>query len=188
MNKILQNALLHFKKICKHKYYVFKYCCAAGIPLQGVLHDLSKFSPTEFIESVKYYQGTYSPVVAAKRDKGYSAAWLHHKGRNPHHFEYWIYTSDDPAFPVIMPFKYAVEMYCDYLGAAHAYQEDNFSFDGEYKWWLEKKKKCNDMHPAIKEFITQALWLSKVHNQCLKIWQLKTLYNKAIRDWKKTNG
>lgn len=180
MNKTLNNTWLHFKKICKHKYYVFKYCCKAGIPLRGITHDLSKFSPTEFFESVKYYQGISSPVVAAKKDKRYSTAWLHHKGRNPHHFEYWIYTSDDPAFPVIMPFKYAVEMYCDYLGAAHAYQGDKFSFDGEYKWWLEKKKKCNDMHPYIKRFITDALWWSKVHNRCLSHQELRILYKDAI--------
>ena len=38
----------------------------------------------------KYYQGNRSPNEIERREKGYSAAWLHHKGRNKHHLEYWI--------------------------------------------------------------------------------------------------
>lgn len=74
------NTFKHFKKICIHKYWVFYYCCKAGIPFQGLIHDLSKFSPTEFIESIKYYQGTSSPIDACKKDKGWSAAWMHPNG------------------------------------------------------------------------------------------------------------
>ena len=85
----LSNFFLHLKKILVHKYWVFYFCCKAGIPWQGITHDLSKFSPVEFWESVKYYQGNRSPIDACKEENGYSMAWQHHKGRNPHHYEYW---------------------------------------------------------------------------------------------------
>lgn len=146
-------AFKHFKTICKHKYYVGKYCFIAGIPLRGILHDLSKFSPTEFIESVKYYQGTRSPIDACKEVNGYSKAWLHHKGRNRHHYEYFIDNLDNGGTALQMPFKDAVELVCDYLGAGKAYMGKNFSYEAEYKWWLNKKNKPLFMHNQTKHFI-----------------------------------
>ena len=89
MKIIINNFIGHLKTIIVHKYWVFYYACKLGIPIQGLLHDMSKFSPIEFWESVKYYQGgKSSPINACKADKGYSLAWQHHKGRNPHHYEY----------------------------------------------------------------------------------------------------
>lgn len=145
----------HLKTICKHKYWVFYYCCKAGIPWRGLVHDFSKFSPTEFFESVKYYQGTSSPIDVCKKDKGWSAAWMHHKGRNRHHFEYWW----DNNGPVKMPYKDALELICDYLGAGRAYQGRNFSYRSELEWWENKSKTLDeskiDYH--TKEYITAML-------------------------------
>ena len=87
---IIKNVIKHLILITKHKWVVFKLCCKVGIPWRGLVHDLSKYSPTEFFESIKYYTGTHSPITGEKQDKGYSEAWLHHKGRNKHHSEYWI--------------------------------------------------------------------------------------------------
>ena len=84
----LKNIFLHFKKICVHKYWVGYYCFKADLYWQGIIHDLSKFSPVEFWESVKYYQGTSSPIDVSKKVNGYSKAWFH-RGRNLHHYEYW---------------------------------------------------------------------------------------------------
>lgn len=70
MNKLIA----HLKTVCCHKKYVFKNCLVAGMPLRGILHDLSKFSPTEFLESVRYYQGDRSPIDASKEANGYSEA------------------------------------------------------------------------------------------------------------------
>lgn len=153
MNKITG----HLKTVCKHKYYVRKYCFMAGIPLRGILHDLSKFSPTEFIESVKYYQGYRSPIDACKEVNGWSKAWMHHKGRNTHHYEYWMDNFDKGGQPIKMPFKCAVEMLCDYLGAGEAYQGKNFSFTSEYDWWLNKISKGITMHKDTITFINTAL-------------------------------
>ena len=83
----------HFITITKHKYEVFKLCCKAGIPFQGLIHDNSKYSFTEFFISAKFYTGINSPIMRERKKYGYSKAWIHHKGRNKHHFEYWL----DPA-------------------------------------------------------------------------------------------
>ena len=110
-------AYKHFKLITKHKWYVFKNCCLAGIPWQGITHDLSKYSPTEFFESVKYFSGNKSPIDNCKEENGYSLAWLHHKGRNRHHYEHWR----DGDHAIKMPFKYACELICDYIAAGEIY-------------------------------------------------------------------
>ena len=108
---LIKNTIGHFKTVIIHKYWVFKYAKQIGIPWQGLIHDLSKFSWTEFSESVKFYQeGKSSPIVAAKKAQGYSLAWQHHKGRNPHHYEHWTDKYDDGTIALKMPFKYALEL------------------------------------------------------------------------------
>ena len=144
----LKNTLAHFKKICVHKFWVAYYCFKAGLYWRGITHDLSKFSWVEFWESVKYYQGTSSPINACKADKGCSLAWQHHKGRNPHHYEYWTDRYDDGTVAIEMPYKYAVELICDWLGAARAYLGKDFTYQGEYKWLVNKFK---NTHPKINE-------------------------------------
>ena len=72
MNKLIG----HFRTITKHRHAVIRNCRRAGILWQGLRHDLSKYSPTEFIPGVKYYVGTRSPNELERADKGYSAAWL----------------------------------------------------------------------------------------------------------------
>ena len=98
----LGNLLKHFHTVNKHRFYVFKLSIKAGIPIRGVLHDLSKYSPTEFFEGVKYYNGKRSPITICRQENGYSEAWLHHKGRNKHHYEYW-YDYDAPENSPVMP-------------------------------------------------------------------------------------
>ena len=153
----MKNFFKHLKTVLKHKWWVFHYCHMFGITWRGIVHDISKFSPTEFFESVKYYSGTRSPIDACKEDKGYSMAWLHHKGRNKHHYEYWQDNFDSGGTPLQMPFKESVEMLCDYLGAARAYMGDSFTYQKEIDWWNNKKSKPLVMHPVNKEFITTML-------------------------------
>lgn len=73
----------HFKTITRHRLLVMVNCFRIGLIRQGLTHDLSKYSPTEFWTGAKYYQGIRSPNAAEREKKGYSAAWLHHKGREP---------------------------------------------------------------------------------------------------------
>ena len=179
------NAWNHFKTICKHKYWVGYYCFKAGIPWRGIKHDLSKFSPTEFWESVKYYQGTSSPIDACKKANGWSKAWLHHKGRNDHHYEYWQDNFDKGGEALLMPKECAIELICDYLGAGRAYMGKDFTYAKEYKWWLEKKSKPLAMHSKIKEFIDcvlQICWADEnaCHEPSLK--SLSDLYDIVVLD------
>lgn len=137
----------HTKMILTHKKYVYKYCAQAGIRWRGITHDLSKFSPTEFFESVKYYTGTCSPIDECKKAKGYSKAWFHHRSRNRHHWEYYVDNYEKGMEPVLMPFVYNLELICDYLGAGNAYEKENWTLASQYKWW-ENKRKTVVMHPV----------------------------------------
>ena len=151
----LKNCFGHLKTILIHKYWVFYYGCKLGIPIRAFFHDFSKFHPIEFFESVKYYQGgKSSPINAAKADKGYSLAWQHHKGRNPHHYEYWTDRYDTGVVPIKMPFKYVVEMIADYLGAARAYMGKDFTLKKELEWWSNKLNNSMMMHEETKNFLT----------------------------------
>ena len=154
----LENMIKHFKLICIHKYYVFKNCKQAGLIWRGIKHDLSKFSPTEFFESVKYFDGSRSPIDVCKEKNGVSKAWLHHKGRNTHHYEYWQDNFDNGGNALLMPYEDALELVCDYLGAGMAYMKDKFTYKGELEWWMAKAKKPLAMHPAIKMFVTSMLF------------------------------
>ena len=106
---------LHFKTITKHKLMVMHYCFRIGLYKQGLLHDLSKYTPSEFLVGCKYYQGNRSPNNAEREDTGVSTAWLHHKGRNKHHYEHWVdYSINDPEHVIMgakMPRRYVAEMW-----------------------------------------------------------------------------
>ncbi|WP_022747958.1 DUF5662 family protein [Lachnobacterium bovis] len=127
------NIIKHFKTITKHKILVMKGCFKLGLIKQGLLHDLSKYGLTEFMVGAKYYKGYMSPNNAERLDKGYSSAWLHHKGRNKHHLEYWIdyNVSKDPRegkmVGMKMPVKYVVEMFVDRISASKNYLKDKYN-------------------------------------------------------------
>ena len=162
----VKKVIKHFLLVCNHKRYVFKYCCKAGIIFRGLKHDLSKFSPIEFFESVKYFSGDKSPIDNCKAENGYSKAWLHHKGRNSHHYEYWQDNFDKGGTSLQMPFKDALEMVCDYLGAGKAYSKKNFTYKGEYEWWQNKKRNGIAMHPQTKAFIEAMMKQMANENSC----------------------
>jgi hypothetical protein len=138
----LTNLFHHLRTVQTHRKWVRHYCFLAGIPWRGIKHDLSKYSPVEFFESAHYWNGTSSPINEAKKQQGISYGWMHHKGRNTHHYEYWMDNFDDGGIARLMPQNDFVELVCDYLGAARAYQGNNFTYSNEYKWWIEKRKKC----------------------------------------------
>ena len=153
MNKVYG----HFKTITTHKVKVMKLCFKCGLYKQGLLHDLSKYSPTEFWEGVKYFNGKHSPITDAKKDKGYSQAWLHHKGRNKHHTDYWVDLCAPDKTPII-PYQYVAEMLCDKLAAGMVYKGKDWTKEYELDYWLNERDKTlvNDQVEAlITEFLTQ---------------------------------
>ena len=125
--------------ICKHKWYVFIECCKLGIIWQGIIHDMSKFSPSEFIASAKYYNGD-------KNDTDYQCAWLHHKGHNKHHWEYWVDWDSATGEYILtdIPLKYMKEMYADLVGASKAYNKGKFNNKEPLKYF-------NSCHWHIKD-------------------------------------
>lgn len=133
----------HFKTITEHKLLVMEHCFKIGLYKQGLLHDLSKYSPTEFFVGAKYYQGTRSPNNAEREAKGYSAAWLHHKGRNKHHFEYWIdYSLEDKEHAMSgmrMPRKYVAEMLADRIAASKVYNKGTYTRHDPLAYYLKGK-------------------------------------------------
>lgn len=127
----------HFITITKHRHMVIYHCFKAGIGFQGLFHDLSKYSPSEFIPGAVYFQGTRSPNEGERETIGFSKAWMHHKGRNKHHFEYWTdydhNTKKMQGMP--MPDKYIKEMFCDRVAASKIYQGSNYSDDSSLKYF-----------------------------------------------------
>lgn len=178
----LKNAVKHFIVVTKHRWVVFKLCLRVGEPWRGLVHDLSKYSPTEFFEGVKYFNGKHSPIVDCRKDIGYSKAWLHHKGRNKHHAEYWF----DPFSPEktpIMPYKYVAEMLCDKLAAGIVYKGKEWTKEYELQYWLHDRDKTffNDrVERLITEFLTQ---VSEVGiDKALTKENVKSLYKKYCID------
>ncbi len=153
----------HLSTITRHKLLVMKYCFRMGLYWRGLMHDLSKYSPTEFLMGVKYYQGNQSPNNAERRDKGYSAAWLHHKGRNRHHIEYWNDYADGPekkVVPVEMPKVFVAEMLCDRIAASRVYKKDDYTDASPYEYYMRSKER-GIIHPATHELLMKLLIMLK---------------------------
>ena len=136
--------IAHFKTITEHRNLVCKYCLRLGLVWQGLTHDLSKYAPVEFWRGAKYYQGNRSPNDAERMDTGMSLAWLHHKGRNRHHFEYWIDYMITPDGHVTyggnrMPLRYVAEMFCDRIAASKVYQRDAYTDASPYDYFVRSK-------------------------------------------------
>ena len=149
----------HFCTITHHRWKVCSHCFRVGLYWRGLTHDLSKYSPTEFWTGAKYYQGTRSPNSYERELYGYSAAWMHHKGRNRHHFEYWTDygVSGEGIIGVEMPKKYVAEMFCDRLAASKVYRGQDFQPGDPYQFFQYGKKKRLLMHPATSELLETIL-------------------------------
>lgn len=176
----------HFKTICKHKLVVYKECRACGITWQGVIHDLSKFSPIEFSASAKHFQGTRSPIEIEKEQEGYSKAWLHHKGVNKHHWEWW--TDFSPNGEIIankIPSQYVIEMVCDWIGAGMVYNKEKWTQSEPLNYYL-KVRKGRYFHPETERLLVYLLELIKdkgleeFHRVCRQSCPILEEYNKVL--------
>lgn len=180
MNQYFLNGYRHFRTITKHRHLVMKHCFKAGIPLQGLVHDLSKYSPTEFLVGAKYYQGTFSPNVMERKDIGKSNAWIHHKGKNKHHFEYWFDNAQSGyvMIPVEMPTKYVIEMVCDRLAACKVYLGKNYT-DSSALEYAQRHDYSKLMHPNTEALLLQILKLIAEEGEEAGYRYMKSL------EWKK---
>lgn len=156
--KLITKVIKHIALVTKHRWYVFRFAVKAGIPWRGFVHDLSKFSPTEFFESIKYYNGKRSPIHVCREQNGYSKAWLHHKGRNKHHFEYWEDVSKIGRVGAFLPYKYLVEAVCDKLAAGKAYSGKEWNQKEPLEYWINVESKIPvAKHPGTIDFMNTVL-------------------------------
>lgn len=153
----------HFITITKHRLLVRKYCFKSGLYWQGLVHDLSKYSLTEFFLGAKYYTGKRSPIGLERKEIGYSYAWLHHKGRNKHHSEYWVDLSleHNKYLPIEMPDKYIGESFCDHLAASKVYNQKDFSPNKLLEYYYNRESTFLPIHPKTQEKFEFLLQLYK---------------------------
>lgn len=190
MKNLAQRAVCHLKTVFNHKKIVFKLSIKAGIPIRGLLHDLSKFSPIELFESIKYYDdGKESPLLRCIREKGYSVAWHHHAKHNKHHLEYWI-VPELKYGAMLIPYKYWAELICDNLAAGINYHKENWNKEYQLNYWSSKlpvwkSKEGFAIHPAIEkstqEVFTQVAILGI--EPVLNSKKLKEIYSKNAKEF-----
>lgn len=178
-----KKVLLHLSTVLKHKYYVFTFCCKADIPWRGIKHDMSKFSPAEFIPNAKYAEKGISPIDIQKVTIGYASSWFHHKGRNTHHYEYWVDRLDEGGYITRMPFLDALECICDMLAANRVYNgKGDKEFDTLWSFWT-KKRVGIAMHPDTVELLNN-VFRKIVAYRSIKLNKriIKSIYNRIIQE------
>ena len=172
----------HFKTITTHKMLVMKACFRVGLYRQGLMHDMSKYSPTEFLVGCRYWQGFQRPNNAERKIKGYSAAWLHHKGRNKHHFEYWIdYSVSSAGHPMEgmrMPRKYVAEMLMDRIAASKVYNGDAYTDHDPLEYFL-KGKAHYMMHPKTEKELEGLLRILDQRGEEYLYWYVRHRFLKG---------
>lgn len=171
---------MHLKTIMKHRWLVFKLCCRAGIPWRGLVHDLSKYSPTEFWEGVKYYQGDRSPILACIEEEGYSKAKLHHRGRNKHHPAYWYDEFAKEPTPII-PYVYVAEMICDKIAASMNYNGKKWTDDSPMEYW-NSRNDTDILNSKICDMLTEVFRMVAVYGVKSTITKdnLREIYDKYV--------
>lgn len=172
----------HFCTITKHRWLVRRYCFKVGLYWQGLIHDLSKYSPTEFWSGARYWQGNRSPNNAEREAKGISMAWLHHKGRNKHHFEYWIdyYPGEKRILGGMpMPKKYIAEMIMDRISACRIYMGSSYTEQAPYNYYLRGTDKFWFIHKNTAADLEMLLKMTAEKGEKETLSYIKNIYLKS---------
>lgn len=171
----------HFSTITRHRNLVRKHCFQIGLYWQGLTHDLSKYSPEEFWTGVRYYQGNRSPNAAERETVGYSRAWLHHKGRNKHNYEYWIDISNHKEEGLVgnkMPLRYVAEMVCDRIAACEVYKGKAYTSAAPLEYY-EYTKNYITIHPRTRALLEKLLHMLKDQGEEATFAYLRKLLKKG---------
>lgn len=172
---MVMKLLKHLRTINKHKYHVTKLCFRCGLYKQGLLHDLSKYSIIELRTGAKYYDGTRSPNGIERQLTGCSKAWLHHKGRNRHHWEYWVDFSSEGAVPAKMPIRYIVEMFCDRAAATYVYSGVKYNRKAPLEYY-QRTKFYYIMEEETDQILVDMLTYLSIHGLDKTIMYIKNKY------------
>ena len=171
----------HFMTITRHRHKVMYHCLRCGILWQGMRHDLSKYSPTEFLPGARFYLGDRSPTEGERREYGYSKAWMHHKGRNKHHFEYWVdygIGAEHVLAGMPMPRKYIAEMIMDRISASRTYHPETYTDASPLEYFLKGKDRLWFIHPDTSAQIEYLLRMLAVKGEEKTLWYIKHVYLK----------
>jgi hypothetical protein len=148
----------YLKYVLRHKWYVLKACFMVDAPLWlGIIHDLSKFTPTEWTPYVHTFYKPDGTRQCVETDE-FKFAWNSHQKKNKHHWQYWVLRMDDgETIALEMPEKYVLEMVADWCGAGMA-------ITGKMEvWnWFEKNKDKMILHPKTKSRVTSLITTLKV--------------------------
>ena len=178
---MLKKVIGHFTTITRHKILVMKECFKIGLYKQGLTHDLSKYSPTEFLVGCKYYQGNRSPNNAEREETGVSKAWLHHKGRNRHHFEYWIDFSMDKSKGLVgnkMPVNYVAEMMMDRIAASSVYKGKEYTNSSPMEYY-NREKDFIVIHPETRALLVHLLTVLSEQGEEALFAEIRVLLKKG---------
>jgi len=149
----MKRYLAYLKYVLRHKWYVAKFCFRYRLFWRGIMHDMSKFRPSEFIPYAKYFytkEGKISHNATPEEQENFDTAWLLHQKRNDHHWQYWICPQDDGGYKAIQPKDPCtiIEMVCDWQGASMAQSgKDNV------EKWYEKNEEKIILHEEAKDFL-----------------------------------
>ena len=171
----------HLRTVNRHRRLVRKLCFKCGLYWQGLTHDLSKYSPVEFWNGVKYYTGKQSPHVGEREAIGYSKAWIHHHNRNKHHAEYWQdIGKGGKVRAVTMPSAYFVEMICDRVAAAMIYLGDDYKDRAPLFYYRTHKdeNQFNDITSANLERCLAMISVNGFDHYAKKVRSVKKLISK----------
>lgn len=181
----LQQLLKHLKTIHIHRKFVRQMCFKMGIPWQGFVHDISKYSLQELGIS-KYYAGTRSPHAVCREQKGFSPSWMHHYHCNRHHWEYWLDIVDWPnaVQAAKMPYKYVIEMFCDMVGAGKAYQGVKWTCKSPWEYYLKACEGKRLMHQSSEYLVKQLfIKMDALGEKGFYVWY-KNISKKLKEDYK----
>ena len=165
----MRKHLKYLSYVLRHKWFVFVECCKVGMYWRGLVHDMSKFRPSEWFPYVdSFYGGPWPEEDYEPRDMGmrrvrvrckqdvrndFNKAWLLHQHRNPHHWQFWCLTQDEDEPKILeMPIKYVFEMMCDWKGAGRAQGHGN----DVVPWYLKNRDKMK-LHPETRGHIERLI-------------------------------
>lgn len=166
----------HLRTVTAHRHMVMGYCFRLGLYRQGLTHDLSKYSPTEFFVGARYFQGDRSPNEAERLERGCSLAWLHHKGRNRHHIEYWIDYDPRQGFRMCgmeMPARYVAEMFCDRVAACRIYRKEAYT-DADPWEYYDRSREHYIIHPNTAALLEKLLLLLRDEGEAAAFAYIRT--------------
>lgn len=185
----MAHPLKHFITVTRHRHKVIAHCAKAGILWQGLRHDLSKYTPAEFFAGARFYTGRRSPNETEREMYGYSAAWMHHKGRNKHHFEYWV--DVDPLSkvqrPVKMPLRYVAEMFCDRVAASKIYKGGSYTNAAPLEYFLLGKGR-RFIHAETSDMLEEWLTVLAERGEAEAFGRIRALVNAEKSERKKRHA